>query len=135
MTTARELGTLLRMISEVDPALSCSRHQCDEMVDMMRAQMYNYRISRRLTSAAGGAVDVAHKTGDFAPFAANDVALLDHAGGRSVVSIFVNHNQGDYYRVEETMADVGEAVVAAWSGGMEQPRWGTKLSVSPTSRM
>lgn len=135
VTTARELGTLLHMISESAPALGCNRDQCNEMVEMMKAQMYNYRISRRMTGAAGGGVVAAHKTGDFAPFAANDVALLDHAGGRSVVSIFVNQNRGDYYRVEETMADVGDAVVAAWSGGMEQPRWGIRPSAPTTSRM
>ena len=80
-TTARELGTLVQMISEADPALGCSEEQCEEMLDMMRAQMYNYRVTRRLTGAVGGEVDAAHKTGDFAPFAANDVALLEHAGG------------------------------------------------------
>jgi hypothetical protein len=71
----------VQMISEADPALGCSEEQCEEMLDMMRAQMYNYRVTRRLTGAAGGEVDAAHKTGDFAPFAANDVALLEHAGG------------------------------------------------------
>jgi hypothetical protein len=61
------------------------------------------------------------------------MALLDHAGGRSIVSIFVSQNRGDYYQVEELLADMGAVVVAAWSGGMEKPRWGVHLST--TSRM
>ena len=85
--------------------------------------MYNYRLTRRLTSAAGGSVEAAHKTGDFPPFAANDVALLEHAGGPSVVSVFTNQNRGDYWALEEVLGEVGEAVVGAWAEG-QAPRWG-----------
>ena len=90
---------------------------------MLRAQMYNYRLTRRLTSAAGGSVEAAHKTGDFPPFAANDVALLEHAGGPSVVSVFTNQNRGDYWALEGVLGEVGEAVVGAWAEG-QAPRWG-----------
>lgn len=43
-----------------------------------------------------------------------------------MVSVFVNQNRGDYYAVEETMADIGDAVVAEWSHGAEPPRWGLR---------
>ncbi len=106
-TTARETSRLLEQIHAGEIA---SRASCDEMVAILRQQFYSSRLPRFLPDG----VDAAHKTGDWPPIAGNDVGILFHPGGPTVVSIYVNQNRTDFNEVEETHGEIARKLVEAW---------------------
>jgi beta-lactamase class A len=107
-TTARETTRLLEAILS---ARIASRASCDEMIEILERQFYSSRIPRFLPDE----VEVAHKTGDWPPIAGNDVGILFHPGGPTILSIYVNQNRGDFYEVEETHGEIAKMLVEAWS--------------------
>jgi beta-lactamase class A len=106
-TTARETSRILEAILSGRIA---SRASCDEMIEILKRQFYSSRIPRFLPDD----VEAAHKTGDWTPIAGNDVAILFHPGGPTILSIYVNQNRGDFYEVEETHGEIAKALVEAW---------------------
>lgn len=60
-------------------------------------------------------VGVAHKTGDFPPLVLDDVGIIVHDGGPTVVSVFVNANKSGVLAAEETIGRIAEDLVTAWS--------------------
>jgi beta-lactamase class A len=109
-TTARETTRLLEAILSGRIA---SRASCDEMIAILKRQFYSSRIPRFLPDE----VEAAHKTGDWPPIAGNDVGILFHPGGPTIVSIYVNQNRGDFYEVEETHGEIAKMLVEAWGAG------------------
>jgi beta-lactamase class A len=107
-TTARETGRLLEQILDGDLA---SRESSAEMISILKRQFYSSRIPRHLPRG----IEVAHKTGDWPPIAGNDVGILFHPGGPTVLSVFVNQNRGDFVKVEETIGEIARKLVGAWS--------------------
>ncbi len=65
----------------------------------MRAQQLNTRIPKYLSGAT-----IPHKTGDFPPYIANDVGLIEAARGRVVVVFFTAHHRGIYANMEDAIA-------------------------------
>ena len=57
---------------------------------------------------------VAHKTGEMPPYVLNDAGIIVHEGGPTVVSVFVNENQGTVLEVEETIGRIAEDLIRAW---------------------
>lgn len=106
-TTARETSRLLEQIHAGEIA---SRASCDEMIGILRRQFYSSRLPRFLPDG----VDAAHKTGDWPPIAGNDVGILYHPGGPTLVSIYVNQNRTDFNVVEETHGKIARRLVEAW---------------------
>jgi len=106
-TTARETSRLLEQIQAGEIA---SRASCDEMIAILRQQFYSSRLPRFLPDG----VEAAHKTGDWPPIAGNDVGILFHPGGPTIVSIYVNQNRTDFNRVEETHGEIARKLVEAW---------------------
>jgi beta-lactamase class A len=106
-TTAREISRLLGQILAGDLA---SHESSDEMVAILQKQFYSSRLPRFLRG-----VEIAHKTGDWPPVSGNDVGILFHKGGPTIVSVFVNQNRGDFVKVEETIGEVARKLVEAWS--------------------
>jgi beta-lactamase class A len=106
-TTARETGRLLAQILDGELA---SRESSDEMIAILKRQFYSSRIPRHLPRG----LEVAHKTGDWPPIAGNDVGILFHPGGPTVLSVFVNQNRGDFVEVEETIGEIARKLVEAW---------------------
>jgi hypothetical protein len=80
------------------------------MVDILKRQFYASRLPRFLPEG----VDAAHKTGDWPPIAGNDVGILFHPGGPTIVSIYVNQNRADFNKVEETHGEIARKLVDAW---------------------
>lgn len=109
-TTARETSRLLEQIHAGEIA---SRASCDEMIGILRRQFYSSRLPRFLPDG----VDAAHKTGDWPPIAGNDVGILYHPGGPTIVSIYVNQNRTDFNKVEETHGEIARRLVEAWGTG------------------
>ena len=106
-TTARETSRLLEQIHAGEIA---SRASCDEMIAILRRQFYSSRLPRFLPDG----VEAAHKTGDWPPIAGNDVGILFHPGGPTIVSIYVNQNRADFNEVEETHGEIARKLVEAW---------------------
>jgi beta-lactamase class A len=108
-TTAREISRLLEQIHGGELA---SEEHSAEMMRVLRGQFYASRLPQRVRWQGVG---VAHKTGDWPPYAGNDVGILFHPGGPTVVAVFTNQNRGDFFELEATLGRIAEDLVNAWS--------------------
>ena len=105
---AREIGKLLEMIWNDQCA---SPNSCAAMRSILRFQQYRTRIPRYLFGAS-----VAHKTGDFDPFIANDVGVIEpFAKSPIIVCFFACHHRGIWANLEEAIARMSEKV---WEYGL-----------------
>ena len=109
-TTAREISRLLEQIHHGELA---SQEHSGEMIRILRRQFYSSRLPRYISYQAS----VAHKTGDWPPYAGNDVGIIFAPGGPIVVSMFATQNRGDFVMLEETHGRVAQDLLAAWGGG------------------
>ena len=105
--TAREIAGLLERIHNGEVA---SRESSDEMVRILERQFYSSRLPRYVRFRAS----VAHKTGDWPPYAGNDVGILYYEGGPTVIAVFTNQNTGDFTELESTLGRIAEDVVGSW---------------------
>ena len=108
-TTAREMARLLEEI--VNGEMANEAHT-QEMIDILSAQFYTTRLPRRVRFQG---VQVAHKTGDWPPYAGNDVGVLFYEGGPTIISVFTNQSRGDFYELEETLGFIAEDIVSEWN--------------------
>src|SRR5215467_12211187 len=69
LSSARDMGRLLEMMATNKAA---SEKSCREMLRMMNRQQFRTRIPRFMM----GDVSTPHKTGDFPPYIANDIGLI-----------------------------------------------------------
>ena len=104
-TTAREMGRLLEMMERgqlVDKSSS------DLMLRIMRGQLYRTRIPRYIE----GDWRIPHKTGDFLPYVADDVGVLEGPAGQHViVSIYTHrHGPGSGGMIEDAIGRVAQQV-------------------------
>ncbi len=104
LSSPREMGRLLELIAQNKAASAAS---CAEMLRIMRAQQMNTRIPKYLAGAS-----TPHKTGDFPPYIANDVGLIETSRARVVVVFFSAHHRGIYANLEDAIARMSEQV---WS--------------------
>lgn len=104
LSTPREIGRLLEMMERgtlVDKAAS------DQMLQIMRAQLYRTRIPRLLSGYR-----IPHKTGDFLPYIGNDVGVLESQGTTVVLSIFTANHFGSGDTLEEGIGRVSREIAA-----------------------
>ncbi len=106
-TTAREIARLLGQIYGGNLA---NAEHTKEMVGILRRQFYTSRLPRYIQEKAS----VAHKTGDWPPFLANDVGILFYNGGPTIAAVFTNGNTGPYIDVERAIGRVAELLVNGW---------------------
>lgn len=105
--TAREISHMLEAIEEGEWA---SPESSDEMIGILRRQFYSSRLPQQLR----GKASIAHKTGDWPPHAGNDVGILYYEGGPTVVAVFTNQNQGDFFELEATLGRIAVDLVDSW---------------------
>jgi len=105
LSNARDMGRLLEMIAANQAA---SEKSCKEMMRMMGMQQMRTRIPKYMD----GETRVPHKTGDFPPYIANDVGLIETTAGRVVVVFFSAHHRGYYSELEDAIARMSEQVWA-----------------------
>ena len=105
--TAREIAGLLARIHNAEVA---SRASSDEMIAILERQFYGTRLPRYIRFRAS----VAHKTGDWPPYAGNDVGILYYEGGPTVIAVFTNQNTGDFVELESTLGRIAEDIVNSW---------------------
>ncbi len=105
LSSARDMGKLLEMIATNKAA---SEKSCKEMLRMMGQQQFRTRIPRFMMDDA----NTPHKTGDFPPYIANDVGLIETPSGRVVVVFFSAHHRGFYSELEDAIGRMSEQVWA-----------------------
>ena len=105
--TAREISHMLEAIEEGEWA---SPESSDEMIGILRRQFYSSRLPQQLR----GKASIAHKTGDWPPHAGNDVGILYYEGGPTVVAVFTNQNQGDFFELEVALGRIAVDLVDSW---------------------
>lgn len=105
LSSARDMGRLLEMIATNKAA---SEKSCREMLRMMGQQQMRTRIPRFMLDE----VNTPHKTGDFPPYIANDVGLIETPSGRVVVVFFSAHHRGYYQELEDAIGRMSEQVWA-----------------------
>ena len=107
-TTAKEMARLLEQVLEGELA---DQAASDEMIGILNGQFYTTRLPRRVRFQG---VQVAHKTGDWPPYAGNDVGILFHEGGPTIISVFTNQSTGDFFELEETLGLIAQDIVEVW---------------------
>jgi beta-lactamase class A len=108
LSSARDMGKLLEMIATNKAA---SERSCKEMLRMMAQQQMRTRIPRFMSDD----VETPHKTGDFPPYIANDVGLIETPSARVVVVFFSAHHRGYYQELEDAIGRMSEQVWAYFS--------------------
>jgi len=103
LSSARDMGRLLEMIATNKAA---SEKSCKEMLRLMELQQMRTRIPRFIEDDA----NTPHKTGDFPPYIANDVGLIETPAGRVVVVFFNAHHRGFYSELENAVGRMSEQV-------------------------
>jgi len=103
LSSARAMGRLLEMIVQ---AACASAPSCGEMLRILRLQQFGTRIPKYLFAATAP-----HKTGDFGPFIANDVGLIEpYQHSRVIVCFFNRHHLGIWANLEDAVARMSEKV-------------------------
>lgn len=82
------------------------RDASQRMLRHMRGQLYATRIPRYLSYT--GFARAPHKTGDFLPYVANDVGVLETNNKRVVVSIVTANHFGLGTMLEDAVARITE---------------------------
>ena len=103
LASPREIGRLLEMIAR---GQAVSAEASKQMIDIMREQFYTSRIPHYLPNPWG----VPHKTGDFPPYLANDVGILEPGKSKIVLVVFNSHFQGEYPLLEDAVARIAREI-------------------------
>lgn len=104
LSTPREMGVLLE---RMERGTLVDKPSSELMLQILRGQLYRTRIPRFL---AGWAVP--HKTGDFLPYIADDVGVLESPERKVVLSVFTANHYGSGEALEEAIGRVAEQVAA-----------------------
>ena len=102
LSSAGDMGKLLEMLER---GQAVSKPASDQMLEIMRAQVYSSRLPKYVTGFR-----VPHKTGDFLPYIANDVGILETPNRTVIVSIFTSHHYGIGANLEDSIARVSEQI-------------------------
>ncbi len=114
--TPRAVGALLERMQRCADGSSrtaplASKPRCEDMMRMMRNQASG---ERRLPHYLE--VPVAHKTGDWPPYLANDVGVIYSKSGPIVIVVCTNNITGNYGEAEDRIGEMARAVVAYFDG-------------------
>jgi beta-lactamase class A/uncharacterized membrane protein len=113
LSTPREIGMLLERMERgtlVDKASS------DLMLQIMRGQIYRSRIPRLVSGFR-----IPHKTGDFLPYIANDVGVLESPGTNVVLSVFTANHFGGGDTLEEAIGRIAAEIASYFTYGASVP--------------
>lgn len=103
LASARDMGRLLEMIWKDECADQAS---CEAIRRILRLQQFRTRIPKYLFAAG-----VSHKTGDFDPFIANDVGVIEpYEAPPIIVCFFASRHRGIWANLEDAIARMSEKV-------------------------
>jgi beta-lactamase class A len=100
LSSAHDMGLLLEKIAKGEAVSNLASSQ---MLEIMRGQVYNTRLPKYVAGFR-----VPHKTGDFLPYIANDVGILESPNRNVVISVFTAHHEGIGANLEDAVARVAE---------------------------
>jgi len=100
LSSPRDMGKLLEKLEKGE---AVSKSASDQMLVIMRGQVYSSRIPRYLSGWR-----IPHKTGDFLPYIGNDVGVLETNSRKVVVSIFTAKHYGNGYQLEDAIGRIAE---------------------------
>ena len=116
--TPRAVGRLLERLQRCQDgtgqgtgAALASNASCEQMLTMMRRQQSG---DRRLPHYLE--IPVAHKTGDWPPYLANDVGILYTKSGPVVVVVCANNITGNYGEAEDRIGELARRIVDYFDG-------------------
>ncbi len=104
LSTPREMGVLLE---RMERGTLVDRSSSELMLQILRSQLYRSRIPRFLSGWT-----VPHKTGDFLPYIADDVGVLESPERKVVLCVFTANHYGSGEALEEAIGRVAEQVAA-----------------------
>jgi beta-lactamase class A len=107
-STAREMGRLFELMAG---GKLVSKQASAVMIEILRKQQVNNRIPRYLVDTS-----VAHKTGDGAPWVANDAGILWVGDQPIVLVVFTGRHRGTAAEQSEAIARVAALVVRHYGG-------------------
>ena len=102
VSSPREMGKLLEKIKRGE---AVSANASAMMLQMMRGQVYSSRLPRYVTGFT-----IPHKTGDFLPYIANDVGILESPNRNIVVCVFTAQHFGVGSYLEDAIGRIAELV-------------------------
>ncbi len=104
LSSPRDMG---RLLERIERGQAVSKKSSDLMLQMLRGQVYSSRLPKYVTAAG---FRVPHKTGDFLPYIANDVGILESPNRNIVISVFTAHHYGTGAYLEDAIARIAEQV-------------------------
>lgn len=104
LSTPREMGVLLE---RMERGTLVDKPSSELMLQILRGQLYRTRIPRFLSGWT-----VPHKTGDFLPYIADDLGVLESSERKVVLSVFTANHYGSGEALEEAIGRVAEQVAA-----------------------
>ena len=102
LSSPRDMG---RLLEKIERGEAVSKQASDQMLQIMRGQVYSSRLPKYVSGFR-----VPHKTGDFLPYIANDVGVLESPNRRVVISVFTAHHYGIGANLEDAIGRVAEQV-------------------------
>lgn len=108
LSTPREMGHLIEKIRKGE---AVSKNASEMMMQMLRGQVYTTRLPKYVTGFR-----VAHKTGDFLPYVANDVGVMESRDRNIVICVFANRHTGVGTLLEDAEGRIAE-LIANYYGG------------------
>lgn len=105
--TARTVG---QMIEDIYFGKHLSEEYCKKILDFMYDQKYDSRFPKGLPDGTR----IAHKTGDYAPYAGHDAGLIDARNGKFVAVMLTSENTGDFAELEAAEARIAEHLMNNW---------------------
>jgi len=100
LSSPRDMG---RLMEKLEKGEAVNKNASDQMLQIMRRQVYRSRLPRFVTG-----FNIPHKTGDFLPYIANDVGVLESPSRHIVMSVFTANHFGEGDRLEEAIGRIAE---------------------------
>lgn len=100
LSSPRDMGKLLEKMEKSE---AVSKTASDQMLQIMRRQVYSSRLPRYVSGFR-----IPHKTGDFLPFVANDVGILESDSRHVVMSVFTAKHFGAGVILEDAIGRIAE---------------------------
>ncbi len=94
-----------RLLEKIATGKMVSKQASDEMLRIMRAQVYSSRLPRYASGFR-----IPHKTGDFLPYIGNDAGIFESEKRNVIVVVFTAKHYGMGPYLEDAIGRIGELV-------------------------
>jgi beta-lactamase class A/uncharacterized membrane protein len=109
LSSPRDIGILLE---QMERGTLVDKSASDLMLQILRGQIYRSRLPRLVSGFR-----IPHKTGDFLPYIANDVGVLEAPGTTVILSVFTANHFGSGDTIEEAIGRIAAEIASYFSYG------------------